>query len=66
MLKERSECVKVVMRCRPLSEDEIKNGNTNVVSVDSSKGGVTVSNPSNPKEIKPFFFDNSYDYRYIY
>lgn len=27
MLKERAECVKVVVRCRPLSEKEMKDGN---------------------------------------
>ena len=27
MLKEKSECVKVVVRCRPLSEGENKDGN---------------------------------------
>lgn len=26
MLKERSECVKVVVRCRPLSNDEMNAG----------------------------------------
>lgn len=27
MLKEKSECVKVVVRCRPLSEEENTDGN---------------------------------------
>lgn len=27
MLKEKSECVKVVVRCRPMSEKETKEGN---------------------------------------
>jgi hypothetical protein len=26
MLKEKSECVKVVIRCRPLAEEEKKKG----------------------------------------
>ena len=26
MLKERSECVKVVIRCRPLGDEETKKG----------------------------------------
>ena len=61
MMKERSECVKVVVRSRPLSEDEVRNGKQSVVAVDSSKGGISVTNPLNSKEIKPFFFDYSYD-----
>jgi hypothetical protein len=63
MLKERSECVKVVVRSRPLSEEEQRNGKQSVVSVDSSKGGIRVMNPLNTKEVKDFFFDHSYDIR---
>lgn len=63
MMKERSECVKVVIRSRPLSEEELRNGKQSVVSVDSSKGGIRVTNPLNPKEVKDFFFDHAYDVR---
>lgn len=61
MLKEKAECVKVVVRARPLSKGEITEGKNSVVTVDPSKGGIYIANPLNPKEVKSFFFDHSYD-----
>jgi len=65
------ECVKVVVRCRPLSEKEMKDGNTwysfiyifSVVSMNPKKGEATLCNPNNQKEIKTFYFDHTYDYK---
>jgi DNA replication protein DnaC len=47
--------VKVVVRCRPLSSQEVKAGNFNVVNVDESRGMISVKNPT-----REFTFDRTY------
>lgn len=41
----KSETVKVVVRCRPLSSKEVETGKYNVVFVDESRGMISVKNP---------------------
>ena len=63
MLKDKSESVKVVVRCRPLGSKEMEEQRECIVNVDMSQGSIQICNPSNIKEIKSFTFDHTYDYR---
>ena len=62
MLKDKSESVKVVVRCRPLGQKEIQEQRECVVNVEMNHGTIAVCNPSNIKEIKSFTFDHTYDW----
>eukprot|EP00397_Hematodinium_sp_SG-2012_P013103 GEMP01013296.1.p1 GENE.GEMP01013296.1~~GEMP01013296.1.p1 ORF type:complete len:730 (+),score=153.45 GEMP01013296.1:191-2380(+) len=59
---EKSECVKVCLRCRPLSEGEVADGRKRVVIMDKKNGTVFVKRPSaDGVEGKDFTFDAVYD-----
>lgn len=45
-VQDRGESVKVVVRCRPLSDDELQNGNTDVVDVDEKNLRISVHTQS--------------------
>ena len=60
MLTEKSETVKVVVRCRPLSKKEISEQNECITNVDMKAHTIAVCNPANVKEIKNFTFDYTY------
>lgn len=45
-IQDRGESVKVVVRCRPLSDDELQNGNTDVVDVDEKNLRISVHTQS--------------------
>lgn len=55
-----AEAVKVVVRCRPINEKEITDGRQKIVTVDSSRGEVTVRDPNAPEDAAPkrYTFDN--------
>ncbi|KAK0400139.1 hypothetical protein QR680_003374 [Steinernema hermaphroditum] len=56
------ESIKVVVRCRPLSETEIKQGHQNIVSMHPNRGVVEMRNPKDSSEPpKCFTFDSVYD-----
>lgn len=63
-IPQRSECVKVVVRCRPLQEKELKKGYERVVEMNTKRGTIEIRNPklppSDPK--KTFTFDTVYDW----
>ena len=59
MLKDKSESVKVVVRCRPLGSKEMEEQRECIVNVDMKQESIAICNPSNIKEIKSF----TYDYR---
>ena len=63
MLKDKSESVKVVMRCRPLTPKEMEEQRECIVNVDMDIGSIQVYNPGNIKELKSFTFDHTYDWR---
>jgi kinesin family protein 3/17 len=63
MLKDKSESVKVVMRCRPLTPKEMEEQRECIVNVDMDIGSIQVYNPQNIKELKSFTFDHTYDWR---
>ena len=62
MLKEKSECVKVVVRCRPLGQREMQEQHECVVSVDMNACTIAVANPASFNETKSFTFDHTYDW----
>ena len=61
---KNSECVKVVVRCRPLSSKETAAKRQKVVDMDLKMGQITVSGTKrdkNTKVVKTFTFDQVYD-----
>ncbi|KAL4225445.1 Kinesin-like protein kif3c [Mactra antiquata] len=63
-IPQKSECVKVVVRCRPLSDKEKQKGYERVVDMNTKRGTIEIRNPklppSDPK--KTFTFDTVYDW----
>uniref|UniRef100_A0A1I7RLZ6 Kinesin motor domain-containing protein n=1 Tax=Bursaphelenchus xylophilus TaxID=6326 RepID=A0A1I7RLZ6_BURXY len=55
------ESIKVVVRCRPMSEMEVKQGHENVVEMSPNRGVVDVKNPKDGT-LKSFTFDSVYDH----
>lgn len=41
--------VRVVVRCRPLSEQEQQQGRSSVVNIDGLKNAISIANPSAPQ-----------------
>ncbi|BFZ03932.1 hypothetical protein BsWGS_06970 [Bradybaena similaris] len=63
MSKSKSECVKVVVRCRPMNEKEIADGHQRVVEMNVQRGLIEVRNPKGgDSESKKFTFDSVYDW----
>ncbi|XP_041365855.1 kinesin-like protein KIF3B [Gigantopelta aegis] len=65
MSKSKSdECVKVVVRCRPMNEKEIKDGHQRVVDVFVKRGVIDVKNPKglSAEAPKTFTFDSVFDW----
>lgn len=62
MAQSSAECVKVALRCRPMSSKEVQEGFQEIVFIDTSKGEVYLKDPDNPSE-KPrlFTFDFAFD-----
>ncbi|CAD7932320.1 unnamed protein product [Amoebophrya sp. A120] len=58
----KSECVKVVIRCRPLSGQEIQDGRQKVVDLDVKSSSVTCRKPNDATAVKSFTFDAVYDH----
>ena len=62
MLKDKSESVKVVVRCRPLGNKEMEEQRECICNVDMKVCSIQVYNPQNIKDIKSFTFDHTYDW----
>ncbi|ESO98169.1 hypothetical protein LOTGIDRAFT_226662 [Lottia gigantea] len=64
MSKSKSaECVKVVVRCRPMNDAETKAKHERVVEMDVNKGVISVNNANHPGDPpKSFTFDSVYDW----
>ena len=66
LIKDRSdknaEAVKVVIRCRPLSQKEMDAGHEVVVKINNKTGEIWVSKPSADEPPKQFTFDNAFDW----
>lgn len=58
-----AEAVKVVIRCRPLSQKEMANGHDCVVDINSKTGEIFVQKPGADEAPKQFTFDEAYDYK---
>mmetsp|Transcript_7002 Transcript_7002/g.13920 ORF Transcript_7002/g.13920 Transcript_7002/m.13920 type:complete len:228 (-) Transcript_7002:1930-2613(-) len=63
-VKKNPECVRVVVRCRPMSRKEVEDGRQRIVDMQCDCGEITVRNPeADPREpSKPFTFDQVYDW----
>jgi kinesin family member 3B len=59
-MADKNETVRVVVRIRPMSAEESRNGNTVATSADPARGQITVKNPksSDSEAAKNFSFDN--------
>ncbi|KAF1759547.1 hypothetical protein GCK72_016014 [Caenorhabditis remanei] len=58
----KSETVKVIVRCRPLSSQEIANGHSKIVHMRPQRGQIELKNPKEQDEpTKDFTFDAIYD-----
>ncbi|CAH1255107.1 kinesin-II 95 kDa subunit-like isoform X2 [Branchiostoma lanceolatum] len=64
MSKKNAESVKVVVRCRPLNQKEIKDGHQRCVDMDVPRGVIQITNPNsrNTEPPKTFTFDAVYDW----
>lgn len=63
-MADRSETVKVVVRCRPLNSKETNDGRARIVEMDTKTGAVTLKNPKSDANEPPkvFTFDAVYDW----
>lgn len=62
-MSKKSECVRVVVRCRPMSEQEIAANYERVVDMDVARGMVILRNPnSSDGNLRDFTFDAVYDW----
>lgn len=61
-MNKPKECVKVMMRCRPMSTGEIDQNHRVIVNIDSEKGEIRVGHPKNAGEEKTFTYDMMFDW----
>lgn len=59
-MSSKTECIRVVIRCRPMSEKERKDGRELAVTMNESTGEVMVKKPGEDIP-KVFTFDSVYD-----
>ena len=59
-LPEKNEAVKVAIRCRPLNEKELAQGNQQVVSINRARHEIMVQRPFQQEDPKQFTFDLVY------
>lgn len=64
MASSKNESVKVSVRCRPLSADEIRDGRACLMTIDSIRGEMSIRNPKSEGSEPPksFTFDYVYDW----
>ena len=65
LVKDRpseKETVKVVIRCRPLSKNEMAAGHEVVVKMNCNTGEIMVHKPSTDEAPKQFTFDMAFDW----
>jgi kinesin family member 3B len=62
ILPTKDECVKVIVRCRPMEKKEIDGKYERVVEMDSKRCCVSIRNPKTNEEIKEYTFDAVYDW----
>jgi Cdc6-like AAA superfamily ATPase len=60
--KATAESVKVAIRCRPMSNNEMAQGHTVVVEINKASFDIFVKRPFTDEAPKQFTFDNVYDW----
>jgi len=60
-MSNKKECIRVVIRCRPLSETEMKDGREVAVKLHKDTGEILVQK-ANEAVPKVFTFDSVYDW----
>ena len=57
------ENIKVIIRCRPFNEREIKMKCKNVIKINARVCSCSITNPNADQKVKPktFYFDGAYD-----
>jgi hypothetical protein len=60
-MSNKTECIRVIIRCRPLSEKEMKDSREVAVSMNQKSGEVMVNKPGDEVP-KVFTFDSVYDW----
>jgi kinesin family protein 3/17 len=63
-MSKNVECVKVAIRCRPLSSDELKDSRQMIIQIAPNRGEIAIKNPKadNSEPPKVFSFDSVYDW----
>ena len=61
-MADKSESVRVAVRCRPLNSKEKGDNRATIVEVESKTGTVTLHNPKGDEPPKTFTFDNAFDW----
>jgi hypothetical protein len=62
MSKGSGECVKVVLRCRPMNRKETSDGRKRIVDMDTKNGAIQLSNPAVNEPPKEFTFDACFNW----
>jgi kinesin family protein 3/17 len=62
-MNKPADNVKVVIRCRPLSKNEMEHGNKRIVEMDSTLGSVSLKKPDTDEPARTFTFDSVYDWK---
>jgi len=60
-MSNKTECIRVIIRCRPLSSKEVKDGREMAVSMNFKTGEVLINKPGDDIP-KVFTFDSVYDW----
>ena len=63
VIKPKDECVRVIIRCRPMEQKEKDRNCEQVVIMDAKRGLVSIKNPKSNEEKKEFTFDSVYDWK---
>ena len=60
-MSNKTECIRVIIRCRPLSSKVVKDGREMAVSMNFKTGEVLINKPGDDIP-KVFTFDSVYDW----
>ena len=61
-MSKAAECVKVILRCRPLNKKETADGREMCVSMNTKTGSISLRNPNANEPPKEFTFDAAFDW----
>jgi|EP01046_Picozoa_sp_COSAG06_P016013 S-adenosylhomocysteine hydrolase len=61
-MSKKEECVKVVLRCRPMNSTEKEAGRKRVVDMNGDTGQIRLTNPAVNEPPKEFTFDGAYNW----